>query len=86
MTMHNVNTWVRQLNGELNIVELTTNRYKRVESDFVKEYQVSLTTELKCQMSLTNGKGFNKRKPNLRLTFSQNTNRLIKAEVFYGTK
>jgi len=84
--MHNVNTWVRQLNGELNIVELTTNRYKRVESDFVKEYQVSLTTELKCQMSLTNGKGFNKRKPNLRLTFSQNTNRLIKAEVFYGTK
>jgi hypothetical protein len=86
MTMHNVNTWVRQLNGELNVVELTTNRYKRVESDFVKEYQVSLTTELKCQMSLTNGKGFNKRKPNLRLTFSQNTNRLIKAEVFYGTK
>jgi hypothetical protein len=86
MTMHNVNTWVRQLNGELNIMELTTNRYKRVESDFVKEYQVSLTTELKCQMSLTNGKGFNKRKPNLRLTFSQNTNRLIKAEVFYGTK
>jgi hypothetical protein len=86
MTMHNVNTWVRQLNGELNIMELTTNRYKKVESDFVKEYQVSLTTELKCQMSLTNGKGFNKRKPNLRLTFSQNTNRLIKAEVFYGTK
>jgi len=86
MTMHNVNTWVRQLNGELNVIELTTNRYKSIESDFVKEYQVSLTTELKCQMSLTNGKGFNKRKPNLRLTFSQNTNRLIKAEVFYGTK
>lgn len=86
MTMHNVNTWVRQLNGELNVANLTTNKYKRIESDFVKEYQVSLTSELKCQMSLTNGKTLSKRKPNLRLTFSSNTNRLIKAEVFYGTK
>ena len=86
-TMGNLENWVRQLNGELNVSEIANTSGSRQESDFIKEYRVYLTSENKCCITLTNGKFPPKRAiPNLRLTFNEITNRLISATVLSGGK
>jgi len=86
-TMPNLETWVKQLNGTLNVSEVAKTNGAMKESDFVKEYRVYLTIEGKCLMTLTNGKFPPKRAiPNLRLTFNETTNRLMSAKVLSGGK
>lgn len=85
MTMNNLETWVRQLNGELNVSEIAKTKVDRKPGTFIKEYRVYLTTELKCSLTLTNGEYSPKRAiPNLRLTFNPVTNRLMTAEILSG--
>lgn len=83
--MANLETWVRQLNGELNVSEVAKTKIRRTSESYVKEYRVHLTEEHKCSMTLTNGLNSPKRTiPNLRLTFNPVTNRLIEAKILSG--
>jgi len=85
MTMDNIETWVRQLNGELDVSKIAQTTISRKPNDYVKEYRVYLTSEQKCSLTLTNGMHSPKRIiPNLRLIFNEVTNRLIRAEVLSG--
>ena len=83
--MGNLETWVRQLNGELKVSEVAKTVVTREPGAYVKEYRVYLTEECKCLMTLTNGLHSPKRSiPNLRLTFNPVTNRLVSATVLSG--
>jgi hypothetical protein len=84
-TMGNIETWVRQLNGELNVQAVAKKRTNRNPQAYVKEYRVYLTDENKCSLTLTNGQNSPKRTiPNLRLTFNPLTNRLMAATILSG--
>lgn len=84
-TMGNIENWVRQLNGELNIQEIAKTRVNRKPNEYIKEYRVFLTDEQKCSFTLTNGAHSPKRQiPNLRLSFNPLTNRLISAIILSG--
>lgn len=83
--MNNLETWVRQLNGELDVSAIAKTKVDRKPNAYVKEYRVNLTTELKCSLTLTNGQYSPKRTiPNLRLTFNPITNRLMQADILSG--
>ena len=83
--MANLETWVRQLNGELNVSEVAKTKVNRKPDAYVKEYRVYLTDENKCSLTLTNGQYSPKRTiPNLRLTFNPITNRLVSADILSG--
>ena len=70
-TMGNLENWVRQLNGELNVSEVAKTKVDRKPGTYIKEYRVYLSDEYKCSMTLTNGQYSPKRTiPNLRLTFN----------------
>ena len=84
-TMGNIETWVRQLNGELKVSEIAKTRTNRKPQAYIKEYRVYLTDENKCSLTLTNGQNSPKRTiPNLRLTFNPLTNRLMAATILSG--
>jgi hypothetical protein len=84
-TMGNIENWVRQLNGELNIQDIAKTKVSRKPSEYVKEYRVYLTDQHKCSLTLTNGPHSPKRTiPNLRLTFNPLTNRLIEVTILSG--
>ena len=84
-TMGNLENWVRQLNGELNVSEVAKTKVDRKPGTYIKEYRVYLSDEYKCSMTLTNGQYSPKRTiPNLRLTFNPITNRLMSAEILSG--
>lgn len=84
-TMGNLENWVRQLNGELNVSEIAKTKVNRKPEAYVKEYRVYLTDENKCSLTLTNGQNSPKRTiPNLRLTFNPLTNRLMAAQILSG--
>jgi len=84
-TMGNIENWVRQLNGELNVQAVAKTQVSRKPSEYVKEYRVYLTDQYKCSLTLTNGQCSPKRTiPNLRLTFNPITNRLIAATILSG--
>jgi hypothetical protein len=84
-TMGNLENWIRQLNGELNVQVVAKTKTNRKPEAYVKEYRVYLTDENKCSLTLTNGSHSPKRTiPNLRLTFNPLTNRLMAAQVLSG--
>jgi hypothetical protein len=84
-TMGNLENWVRQLNGELNVQAVAKTQVSRKPGEYVKEYRVYLTEEHKCSLTLTNGQHSPKRQiPNLRLTFNPITNRLVAAQILSG--
>jgi len=84
-TMGNLENWVRQLNGELNVQAVAKTKTSRKPEAYVKEYRVYLTDENKCSLTLTNGQNSPKRTiPNLRLTFNPLTNRLMAAQILSG--
>jgi|TARA_R110000868_G_scaffold249449_1_gene505963 hypothetical protein len=84
-TMGNLENWVRQLNGELNVSEIAKTKVNRKPNEYIKEYRVYLTDEQKCSLTLTNGIHSPKRQvPNLRLTFNPITNRLMAAQILSG--
>jgi hypothetical protein len=84
-TMGNIENWVRQLNGELNVQAVAKTTTNRKPQAYIKEYRVYLTDENKCSLTLTNGQNSPKRTiPNLRLTFNPLTNRLMAAQILSG--
>lgn len=84
--MQNLENWVRQLNGELNLKELAKSKAeKEMPSEFVKEFRVKLNTSNSCQWILTNGAYSTKAKPNIRFTFDANNKELISIEFLKGS-
>jgi len=85
MAMGNIENWILQINGELNVSEIAKTKINRKPDEYIKEYRVYLTDEQKCSLTLTNGKYSPKRQiPNLRLTFNPVTNRLMAAQILSG--
>lgn len=84
-TMPALETWVRQLNGELNVSQYTRPKDKPVVSEYIKEFRVSLNTDNKCQWVLTNGSYSTKAKPNVRFIFDGKNNELTKIEFIKGS-
>ena len=84
-TMGNLENWIRQLNGELDVQAVAKTKTKKKPEAYVKEYRVYLTDENKCSLTLTNGQNSPKHTiPNLRLTFNPITNRLLAATILSG--
>lgn len=83
--MTNLETWVRQLNGELDVSIYTRPKDKPIVSEYIKEFRVSLNTQNKCQWVLTNGSYSTKAKPNVRFTFDGKNNELISVEFIKGS-
>jgi len=85
MAMGNIENWILQINGELNVSEIAKTKINRKPDEYIKEYRVYLTDEQKCSLTLMNGKYSPKRQiPNLRLTFNPVTNRLMAAQILSG--
>jgi hypothetical protein len=82
-TMGSLETWVRQLNGELNVSDFSRPKEKIV-SEYVKEFNVALNVDNKCQWILTNGVSTVKTKPNVRFTFDGKNKELINVEIIKG--
>jgi hypothetical protein len=85
MAMGNIENWILQINGKLDVSAVAKTKTNRKPEAYVKEYRVYLTDENKCSLTLTNGKYSPKRQiPNLRLTFNPVTNRLMAAQILSG--
>lgn len=82
-TMGSIETWVRQLNGELNVSDYSKPKEKIV-SEYVKEFNLSLNVQNKCQWTLTNGSVYVKAKPNVRFIFDGKNKELISVELIKG--
>ena len=80
-TMGNIEAWVRQLNGELNVSEYSKPT-EAPKVDIVKEYHAFLNENGCCKLTLTNSKSKNIRiRPHFRLIFDKDTNKLKSIEM-----
>jgi len=80
-TMGNLETWVRQLNGELNVEEYSKPS-EESKLDIVKEYHAYLNSEGCCKLTLTNSKTKNIRiRPHFRLIFDKDTHIIKSIEM-----
>lgn len=84
-TMNNLETWVRQLNGELKVSDYSRPKDKPVVSEYIKEFRVSLNVNNKCQWTLTNGSYSTKSKPNVRFIFDAKNYELKSIEFLKGS-
>jgi hypothetical protein len=82
-TMPSLETWVRQLNGELNVSEMMKPKEKIV-SEYIKEFNLSLNVDNRCQWILTNGASVVKTRANIRFTFDGKNKELINVELIKG--
>lgn len=83
--MPSLETWVRQLNGELNVSDYSKPKDKPIVSEYIKEFRVSLNVTNKCQWVLTNGSYSTKCKPNVRFIFDAKNYELKSVEFIKGS-
>lgn len=85
-TMTSLETWVRQLNGELDVSQFSQSKAeKAAPSEYVKEFRLKLNSSNACQWILTNGTYSPKAKPNVRFTFDAKNKELISVEFLQGS-
>jgi hypothetical protein len=85
-TMGNLETWVRQLNGELNVEEYSKPS-EASKADIIKEYHAFLNADGCCKLTLTNSKSKNIRiRPHFRLIFDKETFKIKSIEMLEHEK
>lgn len=83
-TMTSLETWVRQLNGELDVSLFSKPTDKPEVTEYVKEFYLSLNNVNACQWVLTSGKSTIKARPNIRFTFDAKSKLPISVEMIRG--
>jgi hypothetical protein len=83
-TMGNLENWVRQLNGELNVQAVA--KTKKVKTNITKDYHgfLNKNNNFCCQLTLvnSNNKSLKRLKANFRLIFDHDTHKLIDVKLF----
>ena len=83
-SMTSLETWVRQLNGELDVSMFSKPSSKPEVTEYVKEFNLSLNEVNSCQWVLTSGKSTIKTRPNIRFTFDAKSKLPISVELIRG--
>jgi hypothetical protein len=83
-SMASLETWVRQLNGELDVSMFSKPSNKPEVTEYVKEFNLSLNEVNSCQWVLTSGKSTIKTRPNIRFTFDAKSKQLTSVEMIRG--
>lgn len=83
-TMTSLETWVRQLSGELDVSQYSKPSSKPEVTEYVKEFYLSLNNVNSCQWVLTSGSTTIKARPNIRFTFDAKSKLLTSVEMIRG--